>query len=80
MTSTPGTKLRAFRRALGWTTGQAAERVGCERSYVSLLEGGHRTPSLKIAAAIERLTAEWGEGPIRCTDWITAGEPAAEAA
>lgn len=39
--------------------------VGCERSYVSLLCGGHRRPSLEMAARIEGLTG------IRARDWVT---------
>lgn len=72
MTLTAGNKLRAFRRSLEWTAERLAKQVGCERSYVSLLEAGRRTPSLKVAASIERLTRHWGRGPIMASDWIAA--------
>lgn len=51
-----------------------AKLLGCNPSYVSLLEGGRRLPSLRLAARIERLTRRWARGPIMAADWISAGE------
>lgn len=44
MTSTVGLSIRAAREARGWTVARLAERVGCARSYLSLVETGRKPP------------------------------------
>lgn len=39
-----GHVIRTAREARGWTLQTLAERVGCTRSYLSLIERGHRAP------------------------------------
>lgn len=39
-----GEMVRASREARGWTLQQLAERVGCARSYLSLVENGRKAP------------------------------------
>ncbi|MCA9610252.1 MAG: helix-turn-helix transcriptional regulator [Myxococcales bacterium] len=62
-----------FFRSTGWTTVEYAKRLKCSRTMVSLILHGHRSPGLRIAASIERLSANWSEGAILATDWV--GEP-----
>lgn len=67
--------IKRRRRALGWSLAQAAERVGCHRSYLSNLERGERgAPS---DAMIERLAQglELDAGRLReSSDWARAPE------
>ncbi len=69
-----GELIRRRRRALGWTLAEAAERVGCHRSYLSNLERGQREkPSeamiVRLARALEmdektlRRASEWARAP-----------------
>lgn len=37
---------------------------------ISLLIKGKKQPGLGLAYAIEELTCDWSEGPIRAEDWI----------
>jgi len=43
------TSLRVAREALGLSQQELGERLGVYQSYVSMVEGGHRTPSLPVA-------------------------------
>lgn len=52
------------------TTVALGKLLGVDPSYVSHLRAGRRTPSLKVAVAIERLTATWEHGPIRPDEWL----------
>ncbi len=69
-------RLAAFLAATSESRTRFAARLGehCDRgrdpSYVSHLVAGRCTPSLEIAVAIERLTALWREGPVRCDEWL----------
>ncbi len=50
-----GVLVRDRRLELGMTLGQLAERAGCAKSYLSLLENGHRRPPEDaLIAALER--------------------------
>lgn len=49
-----------------------AKLLGLDLGYTSHLRVGRRVPSLRVAARIERATAKWKRGPIRCIDWIAA--------
>ncbi|GAB5548937.1 MAG: hypothetical protein SangKO_086970 [Sandaracinaceae bacterium] len=54
-----------------------AALLKCAPSYVSLLKTGRRTPSLKIAARIERYSRRWPEGPIMAAEWAESEVEAA---
>lgn len=41
--------LKAARKEKGFTLVKLAEQIGCSFNYLSDLEGGRRTPSLKMA-------------------------------
>jgi transcriptional regulator with XRE-family HTH domain len=41
-----GENFRAARLAAGWTQEEVAERAGFDRTYISLVERGHRNPGL----------------------------------
>lgn len=41
--------LKAARKEKGFTLVKLAEQIGCSFNYISDLEGGRRTPSLKMA-------------------------------
>ena len=56
-------------KGTGWSDMEAGFHIGCDRAYVGRIASGSYTPGLRIAAAIERLTASLPEGPIRCVDW-----------
>lgn len=50
--------LAAFRRANGWSQEQLAAKLGIRsKGYISRVEGGHETCSLKIALRIQKLSA-----------------------
>lgn len=68
-----GLRRRELRNA------SVARLLGTHRSYISHLLAGRCTPSLKVAAAIERLTQDWAD-PILAVEWVTpAPSEAAEA-
>lgn len=54
-----GAKLRAAREKLGMSQEDVAERAGVDRTYVSILECGQKSPTLdtleKICAALGTL-------------------------
>jgi len=53
--STIGSMIRQRRRSLGLTLQQVAERVGCGRAYLSMIETGARaTPAEPLLCALER--------------------------
>lgn len=56
-------KLRAARAALDESQRVFSERLGISPDWLAQLEGGERTPSLKLAVLIEELTgiasSEW---------------------
>ena len=78
--ATNADQLREFVKQAGGPTA-VAKLLGVTRPYVSLLQAGQRLPSLRIAIAIERLTAPWEGGPIRTSLWLspTASTTAAAA-
>ncbi len=53
--STIGSMIRQRRRSLGLTLQQVADRVGCGRAYLSMIETGARaTPAEPLLAALEQ--------------------------
>ena len=54
-----GAKLRAVREKLGMSQEEVAERAGVDRTYISILERGLKSPTLdtmeKICAALGTL-------------------------
>lgn len=56
----------------------AAHALGCSASYVSRMKGRYRIPDLRVALALERVTADWSGGPIVPSEWagvVAAAEP-----
>ena len=47
-----GARLAAYRKALGWTQQDLAERLGASRTAVSLMESGLSTPSERTVALL----------------------------
>lgn len=58
-------KLRAFRGLKDWNQEQLGAELGVEKGWISRIESGDGSPSLELAAKIERLTgigaSEWME-------------------
>lgn len=54
----------------GLTLAEAAEVIGCDPSYPSLIARGHRRVGIEVGVKIERATSDWAEGPIRCSEWV----------
>ncbi|KKR80050.1 MAG: hypothetical protein UU25_C0002G0013 [Microgenomates group bacterium GW2011_GWB1_40_9] len=50
-----GKKLRKIRKSKGVTQEKLAEKAGIDFSYLNLIEGGKRNPTLKIIAKIARV-------------------------
>lgn len=65
-------RFRAMLRDLGLTTGDAAAALGCDRSFVSVLQNGG-VPGLALAVEIERLSKRWERGPIVPSEWVVRG-------
>lgn len=51
------------------TQAQLADELGCSSTFASMLCRGEKMPGRALANAIERITADWSEGPIRSEDW-----------
>ncbi len=65
-------RLRAWMAHEEWTQDRLAEALGITQGAVhKLLAGGG--PSLRLAHTIERLSAEWSDGPIRTEEWVADG-------
>ena len=67
-------RFARWMRLMGLTTVQLAAQLNCNRSFVSLLLTGRKRPGLTTAVKIEKLSAAWSEGPIRCSEWCSAEE------
>lgn len=44
--------MRGHRKSFGWTLDEAAEKIGCSKSYLHGLESGANEPSLRMAYQI----------------------------
>lgn len=44
--------LRVYRKSYGWTLDEAAEKIGCSKSYLHGMESGANEPSLRMALQI----------------------------
>ncbi|HYD16478.1 MAG TPA: helix-turn-helix transcriptional regulator [Candidatus Nanoarchaeia archaeon] len=47
-----GNRVRALRRARGWTQVEMAELLGMDRSYLSDIANGKKDPSLRVLKTI----------------------------
>ena len=56
---------------LGISDAEVARKIGCDASYPPKIRVGRRTPGLDLAHAIERLSADWPDGPIRTEEWVS---------
>lgn len=72
MTVSASARLARFRTAKGYTFKSLAARLRVHRSMVVQLCSGARTPSLKLAVEIARLTQGWVEGAITPFEWVDA--------
>lgn len=71
--------MRALRRALEISQADVGRDLGLSQAFIAELESGRKTPSLKTALAIAKLTAKWPEGPVRPEEWSQdEPQPAAE--
>lgn len=52
-----GERLKAIRREKGLSQGDLADRAGINRSYLSMIENGHSSPTLDV---VERLAVGMG--------------------
>lgn len=63
-------RFKSWMREAKWTTVALGERLDVDPSYLSHLRAGRHLPSLRVAVAIERLSADWPHGPIRPDEWL----------
>lgn len=66
-------RIDRFLKERGLTNKAAAELLGCSAAFVTMMRRGKR-PGLALAVRVERLTAGWSEGPIRCSEWCGLDE------
>ena len=52
MSTSLGARLATYRKGLGWTQQELAERLGASRTAVSLMESGLATPSERTIALL----------------------------
>lgn len=50
---------------------EVGDLIGCHQTMVARLMKGGRTPGLGLALRIQELSAEWPEGPIRASEWVS---------
>ena len=67
-----GTVLRQLRSAAGWTQEQLAFEAGIDRTFVGLLEGGRRQPSLSVVFALAKALGTSPEQLVRLTREVYA--------
>jgi transcriptional regulator with XRE-family HTH domain len=72
LSSQAGGMLRAVRKRRGWTLKMAAAEIGCDFSYLCLLEKCHRAPSRAMAEDIIR---GLGLGPDEATVLLRESVP-----
>lgn len=60
------THLHSYLTTQKVSQARLAELVGVSRAYMSELVGGTKTPSLSVAAAIERAT----RGKVKAVSWV----------
>lgn len=54
---------------LGITQAELAHRVECSDGMISAIVQERKMPGRALANAIERITADWSEGPIKSEEW-----------
>jgi DNA-binding XRE family transcriptional regulator len=62
--------MRRHRMAASITCGDMAAQLRIRRETLCRLESGMRTPSLRLAVRIERVT----EGAVRAREWVREGD------
>lgn len=72
--SCTGYRLDRLLRAQGVSSKAAAQILGCTPAFVAMMRRGEKRPGLAMAVRIERLTAQWSEGPIRPSEWCAVEE------
>lgn len=69
---TPEERLGDFLAFAGWSRNKLAEKTGTDPAFLYRILRGDRRPGLAFAVAIERITADWPDGPIRASEWVPA--------
>lgn len=64
--SAPEQRLREWRKATGTSQPKLARAIGFHQCMICAVERGQRTPGLKLAAALERVTG------IKAVDWVAS--------
>jgi transcriptional regulator with XRE-family HTH domain len=67
--SMTGEEARAIRLALGLTQGQLAESIGVSRTFIGLMERGHKVVSKRTAVALRSVK------PVPGDDWSNESDP-----
>lgn len=68
-TPAPHERLAAFLACKGWSQSKAGAELGCSQVTVSCILRGTKLPGRLLANEIERVTADWADGPIRSEEW-----------
>jgi repressor LexA len=64
-----GKLIRQARQACGLTLDTLAERIGCSKPQLSLMENGRRTVTAQRAAQIEQVLGITDQSIVRATQW-----------
>jgi hypothetical protein len=67
-------RFRQFFEWKGLTQDNLAPVLGCGQTTISHLLNGVHGANTPLAVAIERLSAEWPEGPILVEEWADRDE------
>lgn len=62
-------RLSEWVSAQTWCPLEASFRLKVDRSHLGRLMRGERMPGRRLANRIERLSADWAEGPILSMEW-----------
>lgn len=63
------TKLKEFRKRMGWSLVRMAHEIGRSKTTVIYLEKGRNKPNLETASRIQQVTLRYGH-VIAIMDWF----------
>ena len=66
-----GHRLRKLRRHLELSQREMGERCGVSQGFIAQVEAGRKTPGLRTALLISKLSQEWPDGPIAPEFWLS---------
>lgn len=72
--STPEERLGDFLVWKAWSRNKLAESTHTDPAFLYRILKGERRPGLAFAVAIERITADWPDGPIMASEWVPAND------